>query len=132
VITSLSGSTAADQRASDAALLGRVRRWTDGNRTLWVGVRLRQRDAPPQGVAGTVPTGEPAGKLRRVPRPHRGPRLPKARILAFRRLGDGPRARLGSAALLVLRKRRMVDLYSCGPLPAEPGGAGLPRQLLRG
>ena len=71
-----------------------------------------------QGLARTVSPRCAAGDLRRISRLHRGRRLQQAGILAVRRLGDGPRAGLGSAALLASRRRASGRSLRC---PAAAG-----------
>ena len=63
---------------------------------------------------------------------HRRRRLRLARSLAVGRLGQGRGRGLGRAGLLAQHRRRLVHADARRPEAGRSGGAGPPRQLLRG
>ena len=73
-------------------------------------VRLRQRVPPPPRPPRALRPGRPAGVLRRVARLHGRRRVPPARAVAVRRVGDGARRRVGRAR-------------STGRVPTTRGGS---------
>ena len=74
----------------------------------------------------------PAGHQRRVAGVHRRRRLPPARALAVRRLGDRAGRGLGRTAVLARTATAGRCSPSPGMLPIDPRAPVCPRQLLRG
>jgi hypothetical protein len=85
-----------------------------------------------QRVRGAVSAGVAAVDVRRLPRVHRGRRLPSSRALAVDGLGLGAGGRAQGAALLARRRRALADLHAAGPGRRRSPHAGLSSELLRG
>ena len=120
----------ADPRA--LAALGRLRRRPARDRPRRAGICFRQRSSAPPRVARRLRNRLAPRDARRLPRVHRGPRLPAARALALGRLGSRARPRVGGAGVLAAPRRTLAHVYAARRSACGSKHADLSRQLLRG